>query len=229
MTIAGMYETSGDWLFDVGMPGKSGIGGGIGDGVTGQGGARHLLAAARRGGQQRPRPARGPIPRAPARPRRAGVRGGPGRPADAGEPVAGVRPNRGSHGDGPASRQSFSPPRHRGVPRCAVTAPGDFDPVPSLGSARGHRRRRGPATDLGRGGARRTRRRGRRDPPADLGTDSEPADGDRLHRRRRARPWSSPGPDGRALVALGVATRAPSTRHGSRPGGDLRARRTAAP
>lgn len=29
MTIAGMYETSGDWLFDIGMPGKSGIGGGI--------------------------------------------------------------------------------------------------------------------------------------------------------------------------------------------------------
>ncbi|WP_457206408.1 glutaminase A [Nocardioides sp. P5_C9_2] len=29
MTIAGMYESSGDWLFDVGMPGKSGIGGGL--------------------------------------------------------------------------------------------------------------------------------------------------------------------------------------------------------
>ena len=29
MTIAGMYETSGDWLFDVGMPGKSGISGGL--------------------------------------------------------------------------------------------------------------------------------------------------------------------------------------------------------
>ena len=29
MLIAGMYETSGDWLFDVGMPGKSGIGGGM--------------------------------------------------------------------------------------------------------------------------------------------------------------------------------------------------------
>jgi glutaminase len=29
MTIAGMYETSGDWLFDVGLPGKSGIGGGL--------------------------------------------------------------------------------------------------------------------------------------------------------------------------------------------------------
>jgi glutaminase len=29
MTTSGMYETSGDWLFDVGLPGKSGIGGGI--------------------------------------------------------------------------------------------------------------------------------------------------------------------------------------------------------
>jgi glutaminase len=29
MTIAGLYEASGDWLLDVGMPGKSGIGGGI--------------------------------------------------------------------------------------------------------------------------------------------------------------------------------------------------------
>lgn len=29
MTTAGMYETSGDWLYDVGLPGKSGIGGGM--------------------------------------------------------------------------------------------------------------------------------------------------------------------------------------------------------
>jgi glutaminase len=29
MTIAGLYETSGDWLLDVGVPAKSGIGGGI--------------------------------------------------------------------------------------------------------------------------------------------------------------------------------------------------------
>ena len=29
MTTAGLYETSGDWLYDVGVPGKSGIGGGI--------------------------------------------------------------------------------------------------------------------------------------------------------------------------------------------------------
>ncbi len=65
MTIAGMYETSGDWLYDVGLPGKSGIGGGIvtvapgkgalgtfaprldaaGNSVRGQAAARFLSAA----------------------------------------------------------------------------------------------------------------------------------------------------------------------------------------
>jgi glutaminase len=29
MTTAGLYETSGDWLYDIGLPGTSGIGGGI--------------------------------------------------------------------------------------------------------------------------------------------------------------------------------------------------------
>ena len=29
MTTAGLYENSGDWFYDVGLPGKSGIGGGI--------------------------------------------------------------------------------------------------------------------------------------------------------------------------------------------------------
>jgi glutaminase len=29
MATAGLYETSGEWLFDIGLPGKSGIGGGI--------------------------------------------------------------------------------------------------------------------------------------------------------------------------------------------------------
>ena len=65
MATAGMYETSGDWLFDVGVPGKSGIGGGIvavspgkgglgtfsplldraGNSVRGQLAARHLSRA----------------------------------------------------------------------------------------------------------------------------------------------------------------------------------------
>ena len=38
MTTAGMYETSGDWLYDVGVPGKSGIGGGIVTIAPGKGG-----------------------------------------------------------------------------------------------------------------------------------------------------------------------------------------------
>jgi glutaminase len=38
MTIAGLYETSGDWLYDIGLPGKSGIGGGIVTVAPGKGG-----------------------------------------------------------------------------------------------------------------------------------------------------------------------------------------------
>lgn len=38
MTTAGLYETSGDWLFDVGLPGKSGISGGIVTVSPGKGG-----------------------------------------------------------------------------------------------------------------------------------------------------------------------------------------------
>jgi glutaminase len=38
MATAGLYETSGDWLFDVGLPGKSGIGGGIVTVSPGKGG-----------------------------------------------------------------------------------------------------------------------------------------------------------------------------------------------
>jgi glutaminase len=38
MTTAGLYETSGDWLYDVGQPGKSGIGGGIVTVSPGKGG-----------------------------------------------------------------------------------------------------------------------------------------------------------------------------------------------
>ncbi|MGE3157358.1 MAG: glutaminase A [Xanthobacteraceae bacterium] len=38
MVTAGMYEASGDWLYDVGLPGKSGIGGGIVTVSPGKGG-----------------------------------------------------------------------------------------------------------------------------------------------------------------------------------------------
>lgn len=38
MVIAGLYETSGDWLYRVGLPGKSGIGGGIVTVSPGKGG-----------------------------------------------------------------------------------------------------------------------------------------------------------------------------------------------
>jgi len=38
MATAGLYETSGDWLYTVGMPGKSGIGGGLVTVVPGKGG-----------------------------------------------------------------------------------------------------------------------------------------------------------------------------------------------
>ena len=38
MATAGMYETSGDWLYDVGVPGNSGIGGGIVAVAPGKGG-----------------------------------------------------------------------------------------------------------------------------------------------------------------------------------------------
>jgi glutaminase len=38
MTTGGLYETSGDWLYDIGLPGKSGIGGGIVTVAPGKGG-----------------------------------------------------------------------------------------------------------------------------------------------------------------------------------------------
>lgn len=38
MITAGLYETSGDWLYDTGLPGKSGIGGGIVTTAPGKGG-----------------------------------------------------------------------------------------------------------------------------------------------------------------------------------------------
>ncbi len=53
MITAGLYETSGDWLYDIGLPGKSGIGGGIVAVSPGKGGFGIIRAAARRRRQQR--------------------------------------------------------------------------------------------------------------------------------------------------------------------------------
>ena len=62
MATAGLYETSGDWLYDIGLPGKSGIGGGIVTVSPGKGGTRHVRPAARRGRQQRQRTTRRQVP-----------------------------------------------------------------------------------------------------------------------------------------------------------------------
>lgn len=39
MATAGIYEASGDWLYDIGLPGKSGVGGGIMTISPGKGGS----------------------------------------------------------------------------------------------------------------------------------------------------------------------------------------------
>ena len=62
MLTAGLYETSGDWLYEVGLPGKSGIGGGIVTVSPGKGGLGHVRAAARRRRQQRQGAAGRPAP-----------------------------------------------------------------------------------------------------------------------------------------------------------------------
>jgi glutaminase len=38
LATAGLYEQSGDWLFEIGLPGKSGVGGGIFTVAPGKGG-----------------------------------------------------------------------------------------------------------------------------------------------------------------------------------------------
>src|SRR5208282_1092460 len=54
LATAGLYEHSGQWLYDVGLPGKNG--------VAGQGRRRHVLPAARRGRQQRARATHHQVP-----------------------------------------------------------------------------------------------------------------------------------------------------------------------
>ena len=76
MATAGLYETSGDWLYDVGLPGKSGIGGGIVTVSPGKGGFGAFGSAARRGRQQRQGTARRPLPFGASRPQPVCLDGG---------------------------------------------------------------------------------------------------------------------------------------------------------
>jgi glutaminase len=46
MATAGLYELSGDWLYEIGVPGKSGVSGGIVTVSPGKGASGHVLAAA---------------------------------------------------------------------------------------------------------------------------------------------------------------------------------------
>ena len=62
MATAGLYEQSGDWLYEVGLPGKSGVAGGLVTIAPGKGGLGDVLAAAGCRGQQRARPARDAVP-----------------------------------------------------------------------------------------------------------------------------------------------------------------------
>lgn len=49
MATAGLYETSGDWLYDIGLPGKRGIGGGMDCRLARQRRLGHVCAAAGQG------------------------------------------------------------------------------------------------------------------------------------------------------------------------------------
>ena len=69
MTTAGLYETSGDWLYDIGLPGQERDRRRHRHGRARQGRPRHVRAATRRGRQQRQGAARRAVPLAPARAR----------------------------------------------------------------------------------------------------------------------------------------------------------------
>ena len=62
MTTAGLYETSGDWLYDIGVPGKSGVGGGIVMVAPGKGGLGTFAPPLDGVGNSVQRPTRRPVP-----------------------------------------------------------------------------------------------------------------------------------------------------------------------
>ena len=83
MLTAGLYERSGEWLYEIGLPGKSGVSGGIVTIAPGQGRPRDVLATTRPGRQQRPRPAGHQAALRGARPRHPGLAPGDGVPLGA--------------------------------------------------------------------------------------------------------------------------------------------------
>ena len=115
LATSGLYECSGDWLYDVGLPGKSGVSGGTGDRVTGQGWRGDLVAAPRRGGQQRARPAHHEVSlRGPGtQPLRLGA--APGRLRHRGHPDRHLGGSAGA--SGPAVPQRGRPPERVGQDR----------------------------------------------------------------------------------------------------------------
>jgi len=62
MATAGLYETSGDWLADIGLPGRSGSGGGIVTVSPGKGRLGTFAPAAGQGQEQRQGTARDQVP-----------------------------------------------------------------------------------------------------------------------------------------------------------------------
>ena len=62
LATSGLYERSGDWLYDVGLPGKSGVSGGIVTVSPGKGGVGTYSTPARCGWKQRAGAAHDPIP-----------------------------------------------------------------------------------------------------------------------------------------------------------------------
>ena len=74
LTASGLYENSGEWLFEIGLPGKSGVAGGAGHSGAGKGRHRHVRAAPRQGRQQHPRSDRDRLPVAGPRPEHLRVR-----------------------------------------------------------------------------------------------------------------------------------------------------------
>ena len=62
MATAGLYETSGDWLYEIGLPGKSGIGGGIVTVSPGKGGLGTFAPPLDEAGNSVQGPARGAVP-----------------------------------------------------------------------------------------------------------------------------------------------------------------------